>query len=273
MGKAYVPLSRTLLDSEVWNRPNEPSCYGKAWVDFVLRASYEDQFVIIDGVKIKLKRGQIAASERFLARRHNWTKSMVRTFLKWCIKREQISVSTSQGLTVITLLNYGDYNFGKKTRPDHLPDVDQMLTGYQPDRDHPQPNGGKGSKNGRDHMLTGSQPDHLPDVDHMLYQNKEFNNLNNLINNSLEPPKKSSIKILSHPPEIENLKEKFPKIDVESEIEKMKDWLKSKGKRQKDYLAFARNWLRKAKEFSQKEEKQKFDNQSDIYSNPIFQSF
>jgi hypothetical protein len=34
---------------------------------------------------------------------------------------------------------------------------------------------------------------------------------------------------------------------VQMEVEKMVDWLKAKGKRYKDYKAFARNWLRKIK--------------------------
>ena len=44
------------------------------------------------------------------------------------------------------------------------------------------------------------------------------------------------------------LQDKFPNIPIEEEIEKMKDWLQSKGETRKDYAAFARNWLRKAKE-------------------------
>ena len=34
---------------------------------------------------------------------------------------------------------------------------------------------------------------------------------------------------------------------VKEEVEKMIDWLKAKGKRYKDYKAFARNWLRRIK--------------------------
>lgn len=33
----------------------------------------------------------------------------------------------------------------------------------------------------------------------------------------------------------------------------MEDWLKSKGKRQNDYRAFARNWIRRATESQRKE--------------------
>ncbi len=43
------------------------------------------------------------------------------------------------------------------------------------------------------------------------------------------------------------LKEKFPDIDVEQEYELAKNWLEANGKKYKNYLAFFRNWLIKAK--------------------------
>lgn len=49
----------------------------------------------------------------------------------------------------------------------------------------------------------------------------------------------------------EKLKKEFNDIvDVDYEIEKMIDWLKSSGKTYKDYEAFARNWLRNSKGYS-----------------------
>lgn len=45
----------------------------------------------------------------------------------------------------------------------------------------------------------------------------------------------------------EGLKIHFPGVDVDTEVDKMMDWLASTGKTKKDYVAFARNWLRKAR--------------------------
>jgi DNA replication protein DnaD len=72
------------------------------------------------------------------------------------------------------------------------------------------------------------------------------NNKENKENKEKEPPKNSSKKVLDDPEQVRALKEKFPGVDVCAEIEKMKDWFLANGKRQKDYIAFARNWLRKA---------------------------
>lgn len=46
---------------------------------------------------------------------------------------------------------------------------------------------------------------------------------------------------------IEEMKTKFPLVDVENQFERARDWLASTGKNYKDYKAFFRNWLRNAK--------------------------
>jgi hypothetical protein len=63
-------------------------------------------------------------------------------------------------------------------------------------------------------------------------------------------PKKRSVSNLDILLKEETILELSESLDldktiVQREVEKMVDWLKSKGKRYKDYKAFARNWLRK----------------------------
>lgn len=43
----------------------------------------------------------------------------------------------------------------------------------------------------------------------------------------------------------EELRGRYPDVDVDTEVEKMIDWLASTGKKYKDYPAFARGWLRR----------------------------
>lgn len=40
-----------------------------------------------------------------------------------------------------------------------------------------------------------------------------------------------------------------PAVRLDLEIDRFKDWLASKGKRQRDYAAGFRNWVRKAQEY------------------------
>lgn len=67
--------------------------------------------------------------------------------------------------------------------------------------------------------------------------------------------KNSSIKVLRDSEFWEELSLKFNtnRSYIEQECEKMEDWLKAKGKRQSDYKAFARNWVRRATESQRKE--------------------
>jgi len=62
--------------------------------------------------------------------------------------------------------------------------------------------------------------------------------------------KGNKIAILEDEETWKELSEKFEvsKEYIQKECEKMKDWLKANGKRQKDYKAFARNWIRKGLE-------------------------
>ena len=51
----------------------------------------------------------------------------------------------------------------------------------------------------------------------------------------------------------EQLREKFPEAELERELERMIDYCKAHGKRYKDYIAFARNWLRRQRSASGEE--------------------
>ena len=64
--------------------------------------------------------------------------------------------------------------------------------------------------------------------------------------------KRASISILDDPDFKADLKKKFPTLNgsLETEIEKCRDYLAARGKRQKDYAAYARNWMRNAIKFN-----------------------
>lgn len=65
-------------------------------------------------------------------------------------------------------------------------------------------------------------------------------------------PAKGSIDVLSSRQFREQMADKFPRVDVGYELDKAADWLRSKGKRYKDYEAFGRNWLRRKDDESPK---------------------
>lgn len=56
---------------------------------------------------------------------------------------------------------------------------------------------------------------------------------------------RASQSILDDPTTMRALQEKFSALNVREELEAMRDYLVSRGRRYRDYVAFARNWLRR----------------------------
>ena len=76
-----------------------------------------------------------------------------------------------------------------------------------------------------------------------------INHKSKIINKKSENKKNGSLKIFNSAEFVKVLKTQFPDVNVEGELDKAQDWLKSKGRVYRDYSAFVRNWLRKAQEF------------------------
>lgn len=74
------------------------------------------------------------------------------------------------------------------------------------------------------------------------------NNIYNNTDNKTIKKNTASLEILADETIIQQLQEKFPYVNVRYQIDNAKDWLASKGVKRKDYVAFMRNWLRKADE-------------------------
>lgn len=64
----------------------------------------------IGGREVSYTRGQYPASIRFLSKRWRWTERRVRTFLAFLRRENMITLSKDQGMNIITLVKYNDYN-------------------------------------------------------------------------------------------------------------------------------------------------------------------
>jgi len=83
----------------------EPACRGFAWFDLIAQARWKDGG--------GLKRGQLRASQRFLAARWNWSKKRVHLFLAECVKNGRITTARDESRgnrtpAILTICNY-DY--------------------------------------------------------------------------------------------------------------------------------------------------------------------
>ena len=95
----------------MWNEARTfSSC--EAWLDLIQSARFEatPRMESIGGREVSYTRGQYPASIRFLSKRWRWTERKVRTFLAYLKRENMITLSQKQGMNVITLVKYNDYN-------------------------------------------------------------------------------------------------------------------------------------------------------------------
>lgn len=111
MEKGFIRLSRSFFNNKIWKSAREYSLC-EAWLDLIQSAQFESETATtsIGGHEVTSKRGQYPASVRFLAKRWGRTEKWVRVNLKKLEDEGMIEVDVSQGISVITLVNYDKYN-------------------------------------------------------------------------------------------------------------------------------------------------------------------
>ncbi len=112
MEKGFIRLSRSFFSNNLWQATRAFSgC--EAWLDLIQSARFEASQAVtssIGGCEVTCGRGQYPASVRFLAKKWGRTEKWVR-FLLARLKREgMITIDNSQGISVITLVNYDRFN-------------------------------------------------------------------------------------------------------------------------------------------------------------------
>lgn len=116
MGEGYIKLSRKLFNSDMWETPRTfSSC--EAWIDLIQSARFEATPLTasIGGREITYGRGQYPASIRFLATRWKWSEKQVRSFIERLKKQGRITTECKQGMNIVTLCKYDEYNGGGNT--------------------------------------------------------------------------------------------------------------------------------------------------------------
>lgn len=111
MENGYIRLSRRFFSNIMWNEARTFSgC--EAWLDLIQSARFDatPRKVSIGGREVSYSRGQYPASIRFLSKRWKWSEKKVRSFLKHLKKEGMIAVECTQGVNIITLCNYDEYN-------------------------------------------------------------------------------------------------------------------------------------------------------------------
>ncbi len=116
----HIKLSRKIYEDDVfWNEPRVFSRY-EAWEDLIQAAAWKRHRRVVGADVVELNRGEVLASERYLAERWSWSRSKVRRFVQLLVtKLERIRPSRETSIgTIYALVNYDAY---QSTRPTHRP--------------------------------------------------------------------------------------------------------------------------------------------------------
>lgn len=106
--KGWVIINRKIVESDFWL--SESFTKPQAWLDLIINTNHTLGSFWVQGIEIKLKRGQLGWSQVTMANRWGWSRGKVRRFLAWLENDQKIVQQTvQQKTTIITLLNYDKY--------------------------------------------------------------------------------------------------------------------------------------------------------------------
>ncbi len=119
MEKGFIKLSRSFFNNKMWQAARKFSeC--EAWLDLIQSARFEASPTtsLIGSCEVTWNRGQYPASIRFLSKKWGQSESWVRKCLSNFKKEGMITIDNTQGVSVITLVNFDKYNTPSDTPSD-----------------------------------------------------------------------------------------------------------------------------------------------------------
>lgn len=109
--EGWIKIHRKIAENDVWL--SEPFSRGQAWVDLIMIANRKPGYFKIRGNRIDVNIGQVGRSASSLAHRWRWSRSKVERYLEELQKEQQITQQKSNITTLITILNYSQYQVGE----------------------------------------------------------------------------------------------------------------------------------------------------------------
>jgi hypothetical protein len=122
--RGYIAMPRSIFDDKAFAQ--EPFAEREAFLYMVAAAAWRKRRDRIGRAVVDLNRGQLAASNRYLATRWGWSEARVRRFLARISKRRTsdaandaqsdapsdalIDAVSTRDVTIITIRNYDDFN-------------------------------------------------------------------------------------------------------------------------------------------------------------------
>lgn len=118
----YIKLSRKFFDNKIWQAARAFSeC--EAWIDLIQSARFEASPTTsrIGCYEVTWERGQYPASNRFLAKKWGRSEQWVKSFLGKLKREKMITTDNSQGVNIISLVNFDKYNGEEAGNPPNNP--------------------------------------------------------------------------------------------------------------------------------------------------------
>jgi hypothetical protein len=107
--KGWISVHRKIQSHWVWDN-DEPFDKRSAWVDILLMVNHKDKKFLLGNELVEVKAGERITSERKLAKKWNWSRTKVRSFLELLEKDGMIKIiKVPQKRTRLKVLNYSDY--------------------------------------------------------------------------------------------------------------------------------------------------------------------
>lgn len=104
----YIKLARGWLDHpELFT--SEPYTKREAWAWLIEQAAYADHRKRVGSAVVDLKRGQLAASVRFMAKAWRWEPTRVQRFFKRLKSATMITTDSATDITIVSICNYSVY--------------------------------------------------------------------------------------------------------------------------------------------------------------------
>lgn len=113
-GSGYISLYRSIQNNFLWD--DKPFARGQAWIDLLLKASYEDREFLFNGQLVKLEEGELITSINKLAGSWGWSRGKVHRYLEWLKSASMVSYQTDNHKTVIKLLNFKEFQACSKSK-------------------------------------------------------------------------------------------------------------------------------------------------------------
>ncbi len=107
-------MHRQITESAIWDT-GEPFDMAHAWIDLLLCVNHSDRMKVVFGNAVKVRRGEIFASETFFANRWHWSRGKVRRFFANIEADRMVNVKRTTNGTRVFVVNYDNFQGGRTT--------------------------------------------------------------------------------------------------------------------------------------------------------------